>query len=656
MKRKWPSKNQWRSFFTVLGIKEKIIFLVLITLFLSSAVVLVSNAYYYNTKAVATNGGTHIEGVIGQPRFINPIYANSDADRDLVQLTFSGLLQYDKDLNIKEDLAESFSVDSSGKIYTFHLRENLRWSDGESLTTDDIIFTIQTIQDPSFKSPLQANWVGVDIEKINDLTIRFILRKPYIGFLENLTIAILPKHIWEEVEAEKFAFEDYNLQPVGSGMFKVKTIKEKINSIISITLEENKFYYGNRPYISKIKFIYFKNEEDLIKAAKKNKIAGISLTSAVNIGSNWKNNLLSLPRYFAVFFNQDQSEVLKSANVRLALDYGTNKEDIVRRVLKIKDDILISQKTVNSPILAKVYGFDEPEEIYSFNIETAKELLASDGFKENGNVREKVTQKELAFSFKSRLATGSRNKEVTELQKCLAKDKDIYPNGEVSGYFGGKTKAAVILFQEKYANEILAPYNYTKGTGSVGPSTREKLNDICFQKSDEIIRLSINLATVDQPQMIKVAEILKEQWSKIGVELNIKVYPLFQLERDIIKPRNYDALLFGEVLGAIPDPFPFWHSSQIQDPGLNLALYENSKVDKYLEDNRKTFDVDKRLKYLDNFANTLTAEIPAIFLYSPDFVYATSSKLKGVSSNKITDPAKRFIGIEDWYVKTKRIW
>ncbi|MBU3942987.1 peptidoglycan-binding protein [Patescibacteria group bacterium] len=626
MIKKWPSKKQWRHLLTVLNKKEKIIFSVLLGLFLTSFIVLCFDNYYYNTTIIPTKGGTHIEGVIGQPRFINPIYANSDADRDLSTLIFSGLMKFDENLNIVPDLAERYEIDENGKIYTFYLKENLKWQDSEPITIDDIIFTIQTIQNPNFKSPLQANWVGVNIEKIDNSTIRFILRKPYIAFLENSTVGILPQHIWKDVPAEKFAFESYNLDPIGSGPFKIKNVKERSNQISSITLKQNSLYYGKKPNISEIKFLFFKNEEDLIKAAKKNNVNGISLTSPVEINKDWENHLLSLPRYFAVFFNLEGSDILKDANIRLALNYATDKK-------------AINQKIVDSPILPEIYGFDLPEKTYEFDLEKAKELLSESGYENNNGILEKTTSKELAFSFKSRLAKGSKNKEVTELQKCLG--------GEVSGYFGPQTEQLVKNFQKEHGIDPL---------GFVGTGTRKALNDYCFEKTDEITKLSITLITVDQPKMVAVAEILKEQWKEVGVELIIESRPLFQLEQDFIKPRNYEALLFGEVLGAIPDPFPFWHSSQKNDPGLNLSVYEDAKADKYLEENRKASDLETRLEQLDLFQNKLIEGVPAVFLYSPDFVYATSQNLKGVEVNKITDPSKRFIGIEDWYIKTKRIW
>lgn len=615
----------WKYFFKILTKKEKIAFLCFFVLALSSSIFLLTNFYLKNTKIGPAQGGTHVEGVVGQPRLINPVYANSDVDRDLLQLTFSGLMKYDKNLNIVPDLAQDYTIEEDGKIYTFYLKENLVWQDKEQLTADDIIFTIKTIQNPDFKSPQRASWIGVEVEKVDNLTVRFKLKKPYAAFLENSTVKILPEHIWQKVPPESFAFQTQNLKPIGSGPFQVKEVKKNGAGLIeSITLVRNPYYFDKPHYISEIKFLFFENQEQLIKAAEQNKIKGLGLSSSQDIGENWQSYSFSLPRYFALFFNQEESKVLSYKEVRLALNYGTNKKEL-------------GQKIVDSPILPEIYNFEPPSKSYQFDLEKAKLLLEETGFKdEDGNgLREKIIKKEPAFKFKNYLAKGSEGKEVTELQKCL--------EGEVTGYFGPQTEQLVIEFQKKYIGEI---------TGTVGPKTRVKLNEVCFGEPEEILPLKMTLVTVDQPQMLKVAETLKNQWQELGLELEIEKYPLFQLEQDFIKPRNYQALLFGELLGALPDPFPFWHSSQTKDPGLNLALYENKKADNLLEESRKLFSAEK----LVEFQNILIEDAPALFLYSPDYIYFVSKEIKGLESGKIIDPSKRFLGIENWYVKTKRVW
>jgi len=162
------------------------------------------------------------------------------------------------------------------------------------------------------------------------------------------------------------------------------------------------------------------------------------------------------------------------------------------------------------------------------------------------------------------------------------------------------------------------------------------------------------LTTVDQELLLKTAEVLKEQWEKLGIEVEIKSFSFNELSRNFIQPREYEMLLFGEVLGIIPDPFPFWHSSRSQDLGLNLAIYKNDEADDFLEKARKAQTAENAKENLENFQNIIVNDVPAIFLYNPDFLYLLPKKIHGVELNMVADASQRFIGIENWYIKTSR--
>lgn len=655
----------WRQFFSVLNKKERNIFIVLFCLALGSFLFLLFNFYFEKTEIVPAEGGTYTEGMLGSPRFINPVYAaTSDVDRDLTELIFSGLMKYNPEGKIVADLAERYEISEGGKIYEFYLKENLFWSDSRELTVNDVLFTVEKIQDPNLKSPLRANWLGVEMEKISELGIRFKLKNPSAVFLENCTLKIMPKHIWQDISNQNFPQSIYNLNPIGSGPYKFKKLnKNKGGNIISLELEINPYYSGSRPNIAKIIFYFFDKEEDLIGALDSKKIKGISLSpSLIKKGSDKYKILnsekfttyqLTLPRYFALFLNPDKetggNAILEDKKIRQALNYGTDKEEIINNVLGSYG------KTVYSPVLPAIYGFEEPSANYQFDRSKAEKLLEEAGFIEKNNgIRIKTVKKEAAFQFKSTLKFGSSGTEVKELQKCLAKDSEIYPEGEITGYFGEKTKKAVISFQEKYKTEILEPYGLEKGTGQVLKSTRAKLNELCAPPPEETIPLSFSLSIVNQPVFEQVAAVLKAQWEFLGIDIEIKSFEIDDLEQKIIKPRNYQMLLFGEVLNSLPDLFPFWHSSQKKDPGLNLADYENKKCDKLLETARQTLDENERKTSLENFQELIIEDAPAVFLYNPDYLYLISKEIKGVKIKIITDSSKRFSEIENWYIKTSR--
>jgi ABC-type transport system substrate-binding protein len=662
---KFPKFSQWKQLFKILRGTERKFFLVLVILAIGSATYLAIDFYINNTKTAPAYGGTYIEGVVGQPRFINPIYGETnDVDRTLIDLIYSGLMTYDKDGKIVADLVKSYQISDNGKIYTFQLKDNLYWQDGIPLTVDDVIYTIKTIQNSDYKSPLRANWLNVNVEKISDKSLALSINSPYNSFLENCTVKIIPQHVWENVLAENFALSSYNLQPVGSGPYTLSNLQETNNSFIkSLTLTVNHKYYGKLPYISEIYFDFFENKDNLISAANQKIIDGFSISdldgnealAEKQVRQGWTTNekfdvySFSLPRYFAVFFNTQNSKILSDSNINQALNYSVNKQELSQ---KISDSSKEKISVVDSPILPNYFLYQEPTINYDFNINTANKLLDKSGYKDNGQgQRVKINNKKPAFQFKSYLKIGSSGNEVIELQGCLSRlDNNfrILLQEESNGKYDKGTEAAVTAFQKKYLPD-------TESTGEVGAETRKKLNELCFATQNNSLPLQFTLTTINQPQLVKTANLLKDYWQKVGVSAQIKIVELSEL-KDIIKNRDYDALLYGQALGSLPDLYPFWHSTQINDPGLNLSSYQNKKADQLLKDARETLDERTKAQKYESLQDIILADAPALFLYNPDYLYWVSGGIKGIDTTKIVDPAKRFENIQNWYVQTKRVW
>ncbi len=620
-----PKKEQWLCFFRVLDKKEKYYFIFFLTLFVISSYFLISNFYFNNTKIVPAVGGIYREALIGQPRFINPIYATSDVDRDIVQLVYSGLMKYNNKGEIIFDLVESYEIKEDETVYLISLKQDIFWHDGNPLTADDVLFTVQTIQNPEYKSPFRANWMGVNVEKINDFEIKFTLNKPYIGFLENLTLKILPKHIWSEISPENAPLSSYNFKPIGSGQYQVKELNQEEDRISSLFLERVK-----DSYIAQIQFYFFDQIEEI------QKVDGFGSVKIEN--NNWVVYNILMPRYFALFFKLE-TEIFQDKEIRKSLSYGVDKEKF-------------SGIAINSPFFPEFYNIDSFDN-YQFNFEKAEQILEQKGFIKNEETgyREKIIKEESGFSFSQDLKTGSRGAEVTELQKCLSRFEDIYPEGEVTGYFGAKTKEAVINFQEKYKEDILSPWGFTEGTGLVSETTREKLNEVCFSTEAEIISLRFSISTLNQPGLLESANVLKEQMKKLGIYVSIET-----ITEQGIKEREYESLLIGIMLGAILDPLPFWHSDQTKDPGYNFSLYQNKDLDKLLQTARETLDIALYNETIQQIQEIIMADFPAIFLYTQGYTYNISSKIKGVEFEKIVNPSNRFSQIENWYINTKRLW
>jgi peptide/nickel transport system substrate-binding protein len=543
-------------------------------LFFSAGLVIssVSLLYMMNDRmlfSVPAYGGTLTEGIIGSPRFINPVLAMSDADRDLTTLVYSGLLRANADGGYTPDLAKSYTVSSDGLVYTFELHKDAVFSDGKPLTAEDVIFTIAKIQDPAVKSPLRASWEGVVVEAPDAHTLRFTLKSPYAPFIENLTLGILPKHLWQSVSSEEFTFSELNTSPIGSGPFKVADIARTASGIpASYNLVPFSKYIPGKAYLSHLILKFYQSEAALIAALRGGEIESASSLSPALLPNVEKTKVEKAPlsRVFGVFFNQNQSEVLRDPDVRAALEMAVNREELIARVLggfgtAIRDPIPPNLIATQESVIASTSAS---------GIEEARNYLARKGWKERED-----------------------------------------------GIF------------EK-----------TTGTG----------------KNASTKKLSFSVSTGNVPELRAAAEYLRQTWRAMGAEIDVKIFDQGDLSQNVIRPRAYDALLFGEVVGRELDLYAFWDSSQRNDPGLNIALYANTTVDDALKALRSTQNPDERAALYSKIRKELKNDIPAVFLYTPDFVYSVPNDIKGLRLGFIETPSDRFAGVSQWHRETDYVW
>ena len=512
---------------------------------------------------VPASGGVLTEGIVGTPRFINPLLAISDADRDLSALIYSGLLRTSPDGTLLPDLASGYTVSNDGKTYTFTLRDDIFWHDGTPITADDVMYTIERAIDPAIKSPRRANWEGVVVEKEGSKTVSFTLKQPYAAFLENMTIGILPKHKWSAFDAESFPFSPLNTRPIGSGPYRIDKVKTDSNGIpTSYTLKPFEAVANEQAKID-ISILFFDTNESLVHALKTGSIQSAAALAPADAkalsDAGYRIVTAPLPRIFAVFVNQSQAPIFTHKEVREALSLSAPRNSIVKNILSSYGTAL------DGPLPPGTLGYASSS-ISDHNIETARELLDKNGW-------------------------------------VLGSD----------GVRSRKTKA---------------------GTES----------------------LSFTLDTSNVPELKAVAEILKNTWAELGISVKTQYYEESDLKNLVIRPRKYEALLFGEVVGRNPDPFSFWHSSQRLDPGLNIALYTNTTVDTLLTEARALTNRDTREEKFRLFQKTIQADTPVIFLYAPSFIYVVPKTLQGVTLPPITVSSDRFSSVQMWYEKTDRIW
>jgi len=228
------------------------------------------------------------------------------------------------------------------------------------------------------------------------------------------------------------------------------------------------------------------------------------------------------------------------------------------------------------------------------------------------------------------------------------------------------------VFYNKAANHINSPivhnfgeiqpsseterydYNPEKAQELIKEAGWEKQDDGSWEKDDE--KLKVSLISTQFPALIRSSELIKKQWEEIGVQVEVSNLELSSILQNFIKPREYQALLFGqEYFGNDPDPYHFWHSSEKHDPGNNIAVWGNDELDALLGEVRENHNLEEKQSNYNKIEEILAEESPAHFLYNVNYVYVVNKKIKGFNTQSIVSPVFKFSEITDWHINTKRI-
>ena len=535
--------------------KERFSFIFASALAITAGALLVWLIFINVTTTAPARGGDYTEGFLGQPAYANPLLAETPADKALVRLTFANL----------PDLSDKIESDKTGKGYRVRLKENLTWSNGQKLTSDDVIFTLQKLQDPQTASPYFSNWQGVAAARVSELEVQFTLASPYAFFSQSLqNFYVVPKHLFADTPASNWKLSDYNLKPVGSGPFSFYSYEKRDDGFINVYhLKANENYAGGAPYIGNFDLRFFTKSEDIIKAFNAGQIDAIADLDPETLKSIHRTYNLSeflLPNYYAVFWNQSQNEALEDASVRQALSLSINRSEIIR------DALYGYGRESLGPVPKDIPGLNVPYSIPQNDPAEASNILESAGWKMGDQ------------SFRTK-----------------------------------ETKA-----------------------GS--------------------LELKFKLTVPNIPFLVSTAKTLASEWSKIGAVAELNIMPPDEIISGQIKNRNYEAVLFGNLLGSNGDLYAFWHSSEKYYPGLNLALYGNKQTDKLLESIRQNPDKAGREAQFQDLTNKITDALPATFLYSPSYLFVSSRDLGGVKGGFLGENADRLRSAKDWYVKVARVF
>lgn len=547
---------------------DRIILRILFFVILFSGAVIIYDINRSHSTETPVRGGTLHEGIVGTPRFVNPVLANTRADDDMTALIYSGLMKIDPTGTLVPDLAESVTVSEDGITYNVVLRRDIYFHDGTPLTTKDVLYTLRLIQNPDLKSPLRGNWTGVTLEEISDNEFNIVLEEAYTPFIENFRVGILPSHLWSSLPIEQIPFSQLNTEPVGSGPYRLlETIRNQSGVIQGYELQAHQ-ETPNPSRIDNLEVSFYETEAAVMQDLRNNDLDASAYIANENLAEVLDNNRITaitepLPRVFAVFFNQNRSAALRDDAVREALSLVVDREEIIADMLftqgvPITAPIAIASSTIESN--------DDSEESSLDNVATAKQLLADAGWQTNS-------------------------------QGLLEKEID------------GTTET-----------------------------------------------LTLTLRTSNAPLFVGMSTMLKRYFEELGVEVTIDQYEQSDLVQSVIRPRDFELLLFGLDMNRSYDLYPFWHSSQKDDPGLNIAQYTNLAVDDLLEEARVATSSEERIALRTQAAEAIADEYPAIFLFQPYTTYVVDRNFIIPTMAGLARPSDRFSNMSEWYTNSDELW
>ena len=591
----YPAASQWGQFFVSLTARERLILIMGVALIVVGTGIAGARSYLSHTDILPSKGGTITVGVVGRPLYINPVLAQSNAaDLDLERLLFAGLFRYSPDGTLIPEIAESYAIGDLGKVVEVTIRDGLRWPDGEPVTADDVQYTIESIQNPTIRSPLLATWTGIQVDVIDMRLVRFTLPAPYPPFLHNLTIGILPKHAWEDVAPENFALNEMNLEPMGLGPFRpIRIDRTKAGRVLSYTLERNPAALRT-PLLDSVVLRFFDQRQEAIVAFNRreiNLLGPLRPQDPKQLRAGAMIVTASLPRTFGLFFNQVRSKVLSDDDVRRALTHATDRTPLI--------EILGGQRFVTGlemPVPEGMFGATTESRRFGHNLQEALSIL--------------------------------------EEAEWLFPPPAESTNGDESGTESGNTNEE----QDKAEQPAI-----------VGPI------EAPIREDGDGNRLAIIITHRQDPTIQAVASTLKSQWEALGADIELRSLTTGAFRKAIIE-RDYEVLLAGEELPLDPDLFAFWHSSQKFDPGGNLALFESPSVDAILERARETFEDDAREQLYQDAQKLMYDDAPAVFLWQERYSTAVDPAIHGITLDLLANPSWRFANVHEWYVRTKRVW
>lgn len=348
---------------------------------ISSTLVLGLMAYLAVSRAAVSRpiaGGAYVEGIVGLPTTLNPLVSDITKDAasaDVQSLVFDGLVRIGLDGLPEPGLAESWDIDDTGTVYTFTLRSDITWHDGQALTVEDVLFTLRSVQGPAYtgSSSIATVWRTVLVERAGERSISCRLQAPFAPFLKFATVPIVPAHLLADIEPAEWASSDFSLKPIGTGPYQIDDITTE-----GMSLSANANYYLGKPLIPSLTLRFYDDDALAFAALTRGEINGLAYvgTSALgsyNVPRGMVRRTVPIDAYTVLTFNVRQAP-FADVDFRRQMAQAIDRDDLIRRVLPGQ------VMRLDTPILAGWWAYNPSAVWYIPSKERVNAALDSLGY------------------------------------------------------------------------------------------------------------------------------------------------------------------------------------------------------------------------------------------------------------------------------------
>ena len=457
------------------------------------------NVYAIENNELEINMVRELNIGISEYDTINPILSNNRDIQYINKLIFNSLIDITYDFKIQNSLAKEFSK-INDTTYIVKLRDDKFWHDGEKLTSDDIVFTINNLKNNNINSVYKDNVKDLkEIQKIDDYTIKIILNNKIDFFEYMMCIPILASHAYDK------NLNSTTTMPIGTGNFKITKIEEE-----SIIIEKSSV--ENKSKIKKINLILKESAKDLYVAFSKGEI-DFMITDNLNyeeyVGSIGYNINEYCNREFDYLVLNNQNRILRDKEIRKAINYAIDKNEINYSIYNNK------YKIAEFPLNYGSYLY-ETNENSEYDINNTKSILAENGWTLKNNVWTK-NGRILKFSILVEKENAKRAQAAENIKEQLDKvgivvDVISVDNKQFSNYIKYKNYDMILTGNIVSNNPNLETY--------FGDNNLSNFNNKEVQNIISEIKNADNIEEILKEKYIGLEEIYKEEMPFISLYFN----------------------------------------------------------------------------------------------------------------------------------------